>query len=323
MLLPQGRRARQGGDLCERSRQLRFGLNERRAPQRPQSRLSPFARRLLDRASLGAVAGQKLRLTLGYIGKLAFQNFRDTSVQHTSRLTQQSSIGRVLNRRALEEIGRLRRRPLVATRVRTEEAVERGVQLRLRQTGHASEQGMRKPSADRGADLRHAFGRSKPVEPSHQRGMEAGGDRGRRRVDRRGGGRRRAFILGLQHRVRNLFDEQGHAIRATNNVLPDVLGQRPVTRGDMVDKGQHDAGSKSVDRQPPHMRPPDPRRFEIPAGKSPRAARRAAILSMRRPNASRLEGSAQCASSRTSRTGDWREITSTRPVRAAIVFCRR
>ena len=67
-----------------------------------------FARSLLDQTSLGAAAGQKLRLTLGYVGKLAFQNFRDAGVQRRARLAR--PIGRVLNQRALEEIGRLQRR---------------------------------------------------------------------------------------------------------------------------------------------------------------------------------------------------------------------
>jgi hypothetical protein len=58
------------------------------------------------------VTRQQLRLTLGDLGELALEGFRDTSVKCASRLAQQRAIGRVLYQGMFEQIGRIRRHAL-------------------------------------------------------------------------------------------------------------------------------------------------------------------------------------------------------------------
>ena len=62
------------------------GLNQRRAFQRPLSRLAPQARCLLDQAGFGAVTRHQFGLVLGNLGELAFEGFGDASVKRASRL---------------------------------------------------------------------------------------------------------------------------------------------------------------------------------------------------------------------------------------------
>ena len=60
---------------------------------------------------------------------------------------------------------------------------------------------MRKLPPDRRPDLRDLLGRAEPVEPRHQRRVQAGGDRERRGRDRAGGPPRVALALRLQYRL--------------------------------------------------------------------------------------------------------------------------
>ena len=112
LLAAQRRRGRQRRDLIKRARELLYGFNQRRALQRPLSRLAPEARSLLDQPSLGAVTRQQFGLALGDLRELAFKSFGDAGVERASRLAQQRAIGRVLHQRMLEQIGRVRRHAL-------------------------------------------------------------------------------------------------------------------------------------------------------------------------------------------------------------------
>jgi hypothetical protein len=89
LVATQRRRAGQGRDLLERPRELGRGFGQRRAVERPLSRLAPQARGLLDQPGLGAVMRQDLRPALGSLGELAFDGFGDPGVKRASRLAQQ------------------------------------------------------------------------------------------------------------------------------------------------------------------------------------------------------------------------------------------
>ena len=181
---------------------------------------------------------------------------------------------------------------------------------------------MRELAPDRRADLRYRLGRTQPVEPRHQRGVQAGGDGERRRRNRRDA---RAAAPSPS------ASSTAFVISSTNNGMPSarstmscrMLVGSGLFAGDLLDQGHHLAGSKPIDRQRRHMRTPDPWRGEFRPEGHEQQHPQASILSTSRPNTSRLEGSAQWASSKIISTGVWREIASIWPINASIVFCRR
>ena len=89
---------------------------------------------------------------------------------------------------------------------------------------------------DRRPDLRHLLGRAEPVEPRHQRGVQACRDRQGRRRNRGGGAPGFALALRLQHRLGHLLHEQRNAVGALDDVLPDARRQQLVA-DDAVDHG--------------------------------------------------------------------------------------
>ena len=119
---------------------------------------------------------QQLRLVLGNIGELAFEGFGDAGVKRASRLAQQRAVGRVLHQGVLEQIGRVRRHALPEQQTGRNETVERRLKFRLRLAHHRSQQSMRELTPDGCPDLRHLLGRAEPVEPRHQRGVQACGN---------------------------------------------------------------------------------------------------------------------------------------------------
>ena len=135
-------------------------------------------------------------------------------------------------------------------------------QLRLRLARHRSQQRMGKLPPDRRADLRHLLGRAEPVEPRHQRGVQACGDRQRRGGNRRDGPPRFALALRLQHRLGHLLHEQRNAVGALDDVLPDVRREQLVA-GDAVDHGVDFALRQPIDGERGHVRPSDPGRLEF------------------------------------------------------------
>ena len=115
---------------------------------------------------------------------------------------------------------------------------------------------------DRRPDLRHLLGRAEPVEPRHQRGVQACRDRQGRGRNRRSRAPRRALALRLQHRLRHLLHEQRNAVGALDDVLPDARRQRLVA-DDAVDHGADFALRQPIDGEGGHMRPSDPGRLEL------------------------------------------------------------
>ena len=109
----------------------------------------------------------------------------------------------------------------------------------------SSQQGMRELAPNRRSNLRHVFGRTKPVEPRHQRSMQACGtaNTGDETINRLRG---RAFASGFQHRLRHLLDEQRNAIGVFDNVLPDARRQQLIAC-DLFDQcSDRGCGARSI-----------------------------------------------------------------------------
>src|SRR5215467_5722018 len=157
--------------------ELLCGFNQRRAPRRPLSRFAPKPRGFLDLPRLGAVTRQQLGLVLGDLRELTFEGFGDPGMKRTSRLAQQRAVGRIPYQYMLEKVGRVRRTTLPAQQTSPNETVKRRSQLRLRLAHNRSQQRMGELASDRRPDLRQLLGRAaEPIEPRHERGMQARGD---------------------------------------------------------------------------------------------------------------------------------------------------
>ena len=117
-------------------------------------------------------------------------------------------------------------------------------------------------AADRCSDLCHLLGRAEPVEPCQQRRVQAGGDGQRGRWDRGGGPPRLVFGIRLKHGLRHFLDEQRNAVRALDDVLPDVCRDVPHA-DDAIDHGADLVWWQPVDRERRHVRPSGPWRHEF------------------------------------------------------------
>ena len=121
--------------------------------------------------------------------------------------------------------------------------------------------------SDRGADLRHILDRAKPVEASHQRGLQRRryGERRQRSVEHVAV-RRLTQQPALEQRARQLLDEQRHAICVRKDLLDDGVGQRLVL-GDAANDAGAVATAKAAQGQHRHMRLADPGRLELRPGR--------------------------------------------------------
>jgi len=82
---------------------------------------------------------------------------------------------------------------------------------------------MRKLAADRRRDLCYFLGRAaEPVEPGHERGMQARGDRQCRGRNRRNRALRGRLAPSFQYRLGHLLHEQGDTVATLDDVLPNV-----------------------------------------------------------------------------------------------------
>ena len=182
---------------------------------------------------------------------------------------------------------------------------------------------MGKLPPDRRADLRDLLGRSEPVETRHQRGVQAGGNRKRRRRNRRDRACRPALALGLQHRLRHFLHEQRNAVGALDDVLPNMLPaagccRRAARSWAITSRGASRLSVSAVTCGRPIHGVANSGRTSRPAEPAgcqhcPRA----------RPNNSRLVGSAQCASSKIISTGSDAQSPRSGESSASNVFCRR
>jgi hypothetical protein len=71
-----------------------------------------------------------------------------------------------------------------------------------------------------------------------------------------------ALAARFQHRLCHLLDEQGDAVGALDDVLPDALRQHLVA-DEVVDHRADFALRQSIDGECSHVRPSDPRRVEF------------------------------------------------------------
>jgi hypothetical protein len=94
---------------------------------------------------------------------------------------------------------------------------------------------MGKLAPDGCTNLRHLLSWAEPVEPRHQRGLQARRHCQSRRWNGSSGLPRLAFALRFQHRLGHFLSEQGYAVCALDNILPDVRRQR-IIAGDPVNQ---------------------------------------------------------------------------------------
>src|SRR5262249_56875111 len=91
-----------------------------------------------------------------------------------SRFAQQRAIGRILHQGMFEQICRMGRDALPEQQASLNETVESRVEFPLRLAHHRSQQFMRELSPYGSSDLAYLLGRrADPVEPRHERSMQA------------------------------------------------------------------------------------------------------------------------------------------------------
>src|SRR6266516_7122331 len=248
----QGGRGGQGRGLVERTPELFRGFDQCRALRRPQSGFAPQRRSFLDLPRLGVVTCQQLGLVLGDLRELTFEGFGDSGMKRTSRLAQQRAVSRIPYQYMLEKVCRIRRVPS-EQQTSPNETVKRRLQLRLRLAHDRSQQGMGELASDRRPDLRQLLAGAEPVEPRHQRCVQACGDRQCRRRNQGGGPPCFAFGLCLQHRLRHLFHEQGDAVGALDDIL-SYVGRQRIVADDVIDDGADFAGRQPIEIEGGHVR---------------------------------------------------------------------
>ena len=97
-------------------------LLERRATQRLIARLAPPFNGEVVQPGLGEMMGDDFGLSCGALG-LTAEEFGDSEVQRLAAALEQAVIGRVLDQRVLEAIGRLRGRALDEQEIRVDETL--------------------------------------------------------------------------------------------------------------------------------------------------------------------------------------------------------
>src|SRR5262245_60614803 len=218
----QGVRGGQTRNLVKRTPELLRGFDQGRALRRPQSGFAPQRRGFLDLPCVGAVTRQQLRLVLGDLRELTFQGFGDSGMERTSRLAQQRAVSRIPHEYMFEKVCRMRRVTPPEQQTSPNETIKRRLQLRLRLARDRSQQGMGELASDRRPDLRQLLAGAEPVEPRHQRCVQACGHCQCRRRNHGCGPPCFALALCLEHGLRHLFHEQGDAVRALDDILPYV-----------------------------------------------------------------------------------------------------
>jgi hypothetical protein len=112
--------------------------------------------------------------------------------------------------------------------------------------------------------LRYLLGGAEPVEPRHQRGVEARGDGQGRGRNCRGGPPPFALALHLQYCFGHLLHKQRNAVGALHDLRHHI--RRQLLVADKVrDDGRRITLSEAVERHARNMRPSSPRRVELGA----------------------------------------------------------
>ena len=153
--------------------------------------------------------------------------FARSAVERLAAALEKALVGRVLNQRVLEAIGRLRTGALDEQEVRVDKAIERGLYAAVVGCGYREDQGAQQGIGEIASQhrpvLRHFARFAKPVEAGRERLLK------RRRNCLQATG-----FPALEQKARDLLDEQWHAASAFTHPFDDLLGQR-MARGDLAD----------------------------------------------------------------------------------------
>ena len=107
------RRFWQGRQQLDPGTQVADGFQIRRAVARVLARPLPVGNGLLETARRGVVLGGEFRLGLADLGEARLQHVGNALMVLLAGTAEQRLIGRLLDEGMLEEVGRLRRPPLV------------------------------------------------------------------------------------------------------------------------------------------------------------------------------------------------------------------
>src|SRR6516165_5038113 len=100
--------------------------------------------------------------------------------------------------------------------------IECRLELPLRLAHNCSQQSMRELAANCRPDLRHLLAGTEPVEPRHERGIEARRDRQCWRRNRGNRARGGSLAPCFQHRLGHLLYEQRNTVGTLDDVLPNA-----------------------------------------------------------------------------------------------------
>ena len=246
-----------------------------------------------------------------------------SGVQRAAGLAQQRAVGRVLDERMLEEISRMRRRARRDKQPRMNEAVQRMSQARLPARPPPQPEQMHAKTP--GRSPRRFARRPWPLPSRSSRaiseacrlaGTASAGDgmlpRPRAPC---------AFALRLQHRLRHLLDEQAVSPSARSTMSCRMFaGRAPCRRRLCRSRPRRRAGAQPIDGERVTCGRPTQGAANSGRNVTNSKTRRPSILSTSRPTTSRLEGSAQWASSKIISVGVWRDMVSIWAINASRVF---
>ena len=233
-----------------------------RTPPGPLPIVDGFA----DETRLRAVLREQLRMRLLQLREGSFEDALDPRVDLSALATQQAAVGGILEQRVLESVGGKRRLTPLHDHRRRGELLERVAQLLLvLERRDRCQQLVGKLPPEDGSDPRDLLGRrSEPVEPRHERGVQCRGDGERRPCYRFAGGSTAgpARVGRFQHRLRQLLDEQRHALRALDDLVHDAARQ-PFLAGDPFDQRRSFAPVEAVESQHRDVRLSGPSRLKF------------------------------------------------------------
>ena len=191
-------------------------------------------------------------------------------MQRLTAALEQALVGRVLNQRVLEAVGRLRSSALDEQEVGLRKPVQSRLQRALVEAGHGAQQRVREISAQHRADLRGLARFAEPVEPRGERLLQGRRDR-----------LRAALFAALQQEARHLLDEQRHAAGALAHPFDHVPRQRMAGR----ESRDHLRDLRAIERRQRDdavVRAHAPRRAELrPRGRDDQQRRLRAALGER------------------------------------------
>ena len=187
------------------------------------------------------------------MGELRLERLGDAGMQALAVAVQQAGIGGVAHQGVLEGIGGLWRRAAAIDQAGGDQLVERAAELALVERGHRGEQFVGEGAAERGAELGDGLGAGQPVEPRHQRVLQAGRNLELDRLD--------IVRVALEQRPGDLLDEQRHAVGLADDLLDDRGRQGP-RAGDLGDERQAPPAVEPLEPDRQHMGIARPGRIE-------------------------------------------------------------